>query len=390
MNDSLRTSRVMHAARWIAVLAILALCGCSTVRNFRAEWRIRRGDTQLADDNLEAALASFQRAAQITPKMAVAHSRLGGLYERMGEYDEAINSYGEAVRYDPYSFVDAFQLARLFHFVDRTVDAIQAYLHVVQLNPDDFNSQLNLGVCYQESGDLDQAIERFRKAIQIDPQQPYAYVNLGVALDGQQRHYEAIRAYKEALERDGQQTMVLVNIARTYMNQDRLKMARNALQVLRLDPHLAIAHEALGYCLFRMRDFEASRLSYEQALSYDWRLPRTHAGLGSVHMLMFLDDTSQTEARDTALEHWHRSLELDTDQVRVRRLIAQYQPKRSDPGERLLDWRAERSSQPTLDQTDRPGVRPVAKRAVFGSPTRAAQRQLGAPAASQNKRDQNR
>jgi len=124
------------------------------------------------------------------------------------------------------------------------------------------------------------------------------------------------------------------------MNQDRLKIARMSLQqAAELDPGLAAAHEALGYCLFRERDFPASEEAYRKALACDWRLPRAHGGLGSIHMMRYVEDSSQIEDRDRALEHWHRSLELDPDQPRIRKLIAEYSPKTTDPEILLLDDR---------------------------------------------------
>ena len=262
-------------------------------------------------------------------------------YTEAAEYDQAVACFVEALRRDPFSFDDTFNLAQLYHFMKRVREAIQAYLHAVELRPDDFDAQLNLGVCYQQTGDLTQAIERFQKAIELDPDRPYAYVNLGVALDGQNKYYGAIRAYKEALERDSGQPFVLVNLAQTYMKQDRLKIARYSLkQAIRMDPNLGAAHEAMGYCLFRMRDFDDSERAYEKALACDWRLARTHAGLGSINMLRYLEDDNLTDRRDRAIEHWHRSLELDPDQPRIRKLIARYKPKSTDPTTLLLDDRA--------------------------------------------------
>ena len=325
----------------VAGAALAITGGCAVVNEYRANWHVDRGEALLAAQDLEAALAEFDAAARLTPQMAVAHSRMGVIYRRMGEYERAMDSFVQAIHCDPFSFDDTFNLAQLYHFMNRITEAIQAYLHAVQLDPADFDAQINLGVCYQQTGDFDQAVKRFHKAIDIDPNRPHAYVNVGVALDAQKRYYEAIHAYKEALERDSHQPLVLVNLAHTYLNQDRLKMGRRALeQAIRMDPQLAAAHEALGYCLFRMRDFEGAELSYKHALAYDWRLPRSLAALGSVNMLRFLKDDSLVDRRDRALEYWHRSLELDPNQPRIRKLIAQYKPKPSDPEQALLDHRS--------------------------------------------------
>ena len=319
-------------------LLLLTMTGCASIREYRARRAVTRGDALLVSDDLQAALAEFQEAAQLAPQLAVAHSKMGLIYRRVGEYEQAIDCFIEAVHHNPSSFEDTIHLARLYHFTQRIKEAIQAYLHAVELKTDDFDAQLNLGVCYQHSGDAGQAAERFRNAIDIDPNRPHAYVNLGVALDAQKKYYEAIAAYKEALERDTRQPLVLVNLANTYMNQERLKLARHALQqAIRMDAKLAAAHEALGYCLFRIRDFPAAEQSYATALECDWRLPHAHGGLGSVYMLRFLEDKTQADLRDRALEHWHHSLEQKPDQPRIRKLIAKYKPQPSrDPVETLL------------------------------------------------------
>lgn len=335
-QPTLRKRRLAQAAMSLTIIVMLG--SCAVVRRFEARIRVDRGDALLADDRLDDALIQFQRATELNPKLAVAHSRLGTVYERLGDYDRAIDRFIEAIRHNPFSFDDTLSLARLYQFMHRAINAIQAYLHAVELHPKDFEAQLNLGVCYQETGDAQQAAERFRKAIEIDPNRAPAYVNLGVALDSQQRYYEAVRAYKEALERNNRQPLVLVNLAHTYMKQNRLKIARATLtETIRMSPQLAPAHEALGYCLFRERKFDESENSYLQAIAYDWRLPRAHAGLGSINMLRFLGDRTLTDRRDRGLEDWHRSLELDPEQPRIRSLIAEYTPRQTDPEAKLFE-----------------------------------------------------
>ena len=335
-------TRVNGIGSKLLVCALVMLAGgrCAVVREQLANHYVRRGEHFLERQNVEAALASFQEASMLAPHLAVAHSKMGTIYRQLGEYDQAIDCFVGAVRRDPSSFEDSFDVAQLYHFMDRIREAIQSYLHAVELRPDDFDAQLNLGVCYQQGGDLTQAVERFQQAIELDPDRSHAYVNLGAALDAQQKYYGAIRAYKEALERDSTQPLVLVNLAQTYMKQDRLKMARLGLQkAIQMDTNLSAAHEAMGYCLFRLRDFDAAQQAYETALTCDWRAARAHAGLGSIHMLRYLEDGSRTEQHARAIEHWHRSLELEPAQPRIRKLIDRYKPQRTNPEAVLLDDR---------------------------------------------------
>jgi tetratricopeptide (TPR) repeat protein len=124
----------------------LVVTGCSAARRLFAQHRVSRGEAHLVAYDMEAALAEFRAAAELDPQLAVAHSRMGVIYRRMGEYDAAIDCFVEAVRHDPFSFNDAFNLGQLYHFTERVKEAIQAYLHAVELQPEDFDAQLNLGV----------------------------------------------------------------------------------------------------------------------------------------------------------------------------------------------------------------------------------------------------
>ena len=136
---------------------------------------------------------------------------------------------------------------------------------------------------------------------------------------------------------DNHQPLVLVNLAHTYMKQDRLKVARATLATaVQLDDKLAPAHEAMGYCLFRMQEYDGAEEAYRNALINDPKLPNTYAGLGSVYALRYIQDKSHTGLRDRALECWHRSLEFDPDQPRIRKLVAKYKPRATDPTTVLL------------------------------------------------------
>ena len=125
------------------IILLSAVAGCTTVRAQRAEDHIQRGDRCLAEKKFESALAEFQAAAEIAPRMAIAHSRLGVVYQQLGEYTQAIESFVEAIRINPFSFDETFKLAQLYYFLHRVPESIQAYLHAVELKPTDFKARLS-------------------------------------------------------------------------------------------------------------------------------------------------------------------------------------------------------------------------------------------------------
>jgi tetratricopeptide (TPR) repeat protein len=92
----------------------------------------------------------------------------------------------------------------------------------------------------------------------------------------------------------------------------------------------------LGYCLFREKRYEEAIASYDRAVSIDPKLAEAHAGLGVVRMGLYLRDNACLDCRRLAVEHWHRSLELNPNQPKLRKLIDKYRMDVPEPTSVLL------------------------------------------------------
>ena len=169
LNKQVTNARVRLAALVVLVGAAGLAGGCAEIKVAQSEQMIQKGDALLEQNELQSALAEFDAAVQLSPQLAVAHSRKGVVYRRMGDYEQAIDSFAEAVRLEPNSFFDTINLAQLYYYTHRMFDAIEAYLHACDLKPDDFDANLNLGVCYQQVDDPVQAVERFQKRSALHP-----------------------------------------------------------------------------------------------------------------------------------------------------------------------------------------------------------------------------
>ena len=96
---------------------------------------------------------------------------------------------------------------------------------------------------------------------------------------------------------------------------------------IRLDPRLAVAHERLAECRRRQGRLDEALEGFTRALALDGRSADAYCGRGSTEMTLFLKDSKRGDMRDRAIEDWHRSLELEPDQPRLRTLVARYTPR---------------------------------------------------------------
>lgn len=304
----------------------------------RAQEAVKQGAALLQQEDLEAALAEFEKAVDLHPGLAEAHEKVGYIQEQRGDFPAAAKAYGQAVKINPYRFDYSVSLAQVYQKMSSFADAVRAYLHACELDPQSYQARLNLGICYRKAGQLDDSVACLNKAIELSPDDPAGHAELGLTYDAQGKYYEAIHEYNESLERNPEQAEVLINLGTTLIRQEgRWANARKALErAIDLDPKSARAYERLGFCYFRERLYKEALKQYEWAVLLDPRMPEAHSGLGVVRMAMYLQNPSQTELRQMAIEHWHRSLEANPQQPKIRELIEKYRDKQAPDGEAVL------------------------------------------------------
>ncbi|MBK9120896.1 MAG: tetratricopeptide repeat protein [Phycisphaerales bacterium] len=312
-------------------LGALLCAGCVFTRPIANE-RLREGDAALASRNYALAVAEFREAVRLDPTFAEGHYKLGLAQKESGNLEEAASALQEAVRLDPNNAAPLFEFGEVLRLLQRSAQAIRAYVMACELEPRNFDYRFRLASAYHQSGDFEQAIAEYERALGLRPQDAFVYSNLGAALAALGRDYEAIRAYKQSLEADEAQPIVLVNLATVYLNQERWDTARRTLEAaIERHPDLSPAHERMGYTLWRMQDLLSAAASYRRAIQLDPRNSAARAGYGVVLMTQYLDDPSNVSLRDEAVESWHRSLELDPNQPKLRELVEKYRPKAERP-----------------------------------------------------------
>jgi tetratricopeptide (TPR) repeat protein len=334
--------------RWalaVAAAGLLATAsGCMPVlREQQAVDHYVRGQVLADQGDANAAIAELAEAVRQNPKLSVAHAAIGDLYRRQGNLDQARQSYETACQTDPYALRPHYNLAVTYQMLSQAAkavaktqqylrEAVRIYLRAVAIEPNDFDSNLNLAACYFQLGKFDLAEQYAQAAIKANPASPQAHSNLGVIYDSQGRSFDAIREFKASLEIDAHQPQLLLNLGATYAKQDRLKIAITCFELAaKEDPNFAPAYEQMGACYFQLRQYEKAMSSYERAIAVDGNSAAAYRGIGAAYMSQYVTDRSKEELREKALDAWHRSLELKSDQQDLLKLVEKYRPRSSAP-----------------------------------------------------------
>ena len=186
------------------------------------------------------ALQALQRAAQLLPDDAEAHSNLGNACRACGQLEEAVRCHRRAL----------------------------------SIRPDYAEAHNNLGTALQNLGRTEEALASYRRAAALKSDFAMAHANLGNALRALARPAEAVTSYRQALAVNPNDVEVLSRLGSVRIDlgecEEAVASYRRALEVT---PHSAELHCSLGMALLLERQADQAEASCRKALELDPALP---------------------------------------------------------------------------------------------------------------------
>ena len=138
-------------------------------RETRAPAYTNRGIAYEKKGEVDRAIADYNKAIKLSPKLAAAYYNRGLAYEKKGESDRAIADYNKAIALDPNDAAAYNNLGIVYGRKGEVDRAIADFTKAIKLSPNFALAYSNRGLAYWTKGDKDQAIADFRKALEIDP-----------------------------------------------------------------------------------------------------------------------------------------------------------------------------------------------------------------------------
>src|ERR1017187_3000426 len=117
----------------------------------------------------EKALKSFQQAAELDPKLAIARLNEGIAFLNLQKIDEAKAALEDALKHDPKNPQAWYNLGLYAKNTGDAQSAIDAFRHVSEIDPTDADTWYFLGSAYVQAKHFPQAIEAFQHALQLNP-----------------------------------------------------------------------------------------------------------------------------------------------------------------------------------------------------------------------------
>ncbi len=159
-----------------------------------------KGRILLADQNYEAAIASYDHALEFKPDDHKAWHNRGVALSNLGRNEEAIASHDKALEIKPDFHEAWYGRGHSLQDLGQNQEALEAWDKAIEYNPNDSDAWNWRGVMFVRLGNLEEAIVNYEKANQLNPNNFWSWYNRGNALSELGRNEEAIASYDKALE----------------------------------------------------------------------------------------------------------------------------------------------------------------------------------------------
>jgi tetratricopeptide (TPR) repeat protein len=268
-----------------------------------AEDYYRHGNQAYDTNDLNGAIAAYQKAIEIKDDFFQAHFNLGRSYQDQQKFDAALSAYQKALRINPASYQAFYNIGVVRLAQKRLDEAAAAFQQTVKLKPDFPEAYNNLGVSLQKQGKWGHAIRGFQKAVGLNPQYAEAYFNLGRTFYELQRFNDAGQSYRTALKLNPEYAEAHHNLGLTLHKQGKLEQAAACYRKsLQLKPDDANVYYNMGNVFLDQGDFEEMAHWYQKAVVFAPDKAEAYNNLGKM-----LKEQGAIEAAETHFQEAIRS-----------------------------------------------------------------------------------
>jgi serine/threonine protein kinase/Tfp pilus assembly protein PilF len=184
-------------------LATAAAANALAIDGELAEAHAALGFAKLYDWNWSGAERSFQRAIELNPSYAPAHSWYAGYLVYTGRNAEALREAARAGDLDPLSLIMRTQVGWTMNFLRQYDSAIEQYQRVLAVDPDYAWALWQLGQTYTYKGMFPEAFAVLQRGVEVSNRSPAILGTLGAAyaMAGRKAQAEQIADELSALSR---------------------------------------------------------------------------------------------------------------------------------------------------------------------------------------------
>jgi len=286
-----------------------------------------------------AALINLQRAEKLAPQMTGVRLNIGLAYYRQNEFWHAIPAFESVIKDQPTSVQAHFLLGQCYFFTGRWVEAVDTLEPIWEQESGDLTYLYVLGIAADKAEHKDLGDRALARLAEVGGDSPEVHLLIGKAKLNLEAYDDAIGELKAAVTGNPKLPFAHFYLGMAQSKKGDYEAAKSEfLHDIALEPDVVFDYEELGNTFFMLEKDDEAITAYHQALKLDPKMLDAHLGLAKVFQ--------RQEQYDKALQELALAGKLDPTSSRIHYLRGQVLLKlgRKEEGRKELETSVRMSS----------------------------------------------
>ena len=236
-----------------------------------------------------AALIYLRLSLYLDAQNSLAILTLGDIYERIKQYEQAIDVYQTVPEADPLRLTADIEIGQVLENLGRTDDAMKYLKNLVDEHPNDEETLTALGNLQRAHEHYAEAADTYTRAIEQSTKPEKAnwplYYFRGIAYERQKNWPPAEADFKHALELFPDQPLVLNYLGYSWVDKglnldEAFPMLRRAVELRPTDGYIV---DSLGWANYKLGHYEEAVKDLERAIDLKPSDPVINDHLGDAY-----------------------------------------------------------------------------------------------------------
>ena len=184
----------------------------------------------------EKAEGAYLNVLRLDSSNFEALNSLGGVFRRLGKYQDSIKVLDRALKIKDSSEVK-YNMGFTYKLMEKYEEAAECFTAVIDANPNDVLAYNHLGAIYAKRGDHKKALQTYWKGLQVDQNHPVLHYNSALSFLAQGKFDEARNSYENALRAKPGWPDAMNGLAELYIQEKDFPDAQELIsQALKINP----------------------------------------------------------------------------------------------------------------------------------------------------------
>lgn len=198
-----------------------------------------RGKVWFEKGMLEKSLADYNRAIELHTTSPDYYSNRGAVYARLNDYSHSIADLNRAIEMDSKNSGYYSNRGATYAINKDYPHAIADYNKSLEIEPSNLDALLNLGLAYFNMGQFRKTIEVFQRSLKIRPDNADILNDVGLAYYQLKELDQALQTYNRAIRLNGSKGLYYLNRSYVYKDKgDKPNALKDALMAQKLGSRL--------------------------------------------------------------------------------------------------------------------------------------------------------